>query len=127
MHRSVKILGFPAALALVTCAMASAEAAEKKLAGSEITALYSGANTHGSTPSGGGTYHASYKADGTMSLQSGSYADTGKWSVEGDHYCSQWAKSRDGAKLCFEVYAEDGFYKLVDDKGATSFVYFDSK
>ena len=106
---------------------APAPAAEKKISGAELKVLLDNATMRGTTSSGSGKYTTKYLPNGTMSVTTNSgYTDSGTWVIEGDRYCSQWQKGRK-EKLCYDIFAEDGFYKLVDEKGGTEFSYIDKK
>ena len=93
-----------AAIAVSAAALAPPAFAADALTGPEITALLSDATTKGRAR-GGKTRTMKTAADGGMTLQMDDYSnsDTGKWWIEGDVYCSQWRKLRDGAKGCWDV------------------------
>ena len=96
-----------------------------RMTGEEITAALSGATIYGKTPKGKG-WTVRYLEDGSAKfvMDDNSWGDQGKWWVEGDHYCAQWKKVRDGAKGCWfmrhlagDRYAFDGIDGVPDNEG----------
>jgi hypothetical protein len=96
-------------LAAASILLAGPAAADEVLKGAEIRALLSDAKLKARAKNGR-TYTIRYLADGTATLQMDDYsfADKGRWSVEGDASCSQWEKIRDGAKGCWDVFSRGG-------------------
>lgn len=72
-----------------------------RLSGDQIKTLLGGAKGRGENFNGG-DYVIRYGADGSLKfddVESGA-SDTGKWTIEGDEYCSQWNRRNAGKKNC---------------------------
>jgi hypothetical protein len=90
----------------------ASSAGHGQLSGDDIEATLSGATAKGKTDKGK-PWSVRYLVDGSakFSLNDNSFADQGKWWVEGDRYCAQWKKIRKGAKGCWHVeHRQDATY-----------------
>lgn len=95
---------------LIAAALFSAIAAPAladALDGPAIQQLLSDATATGET-SKGKTFTIRYEAGGAarFGFDDGSFSDTGVWSVDGNRYCAQWVKTRDGVRGCWTVQAQ---------------------
>ncbi len=99
-----------------------------QLSGDQIKATLTNAKAKAETSSGK-PYRVRYAEDGTVtfSLDDNSYADRGKWTVEGNQYCAQWEKIRKGAKACWHIkhsagvkYVFEGIDGAPDNEAAIS-------
>ncbi len=86
----------------------------QSLNGTQISNLLSDSLASGKTDKGQ-SYTITYDADGDVRFKfdDNSYADTGKWPVDGDVYCAEWRKIRSGKRGCWTVVDEgdgDGQY-----------------
>ena len=100
-------LGLAVGLAIAMVASAGAEADERVLTGAEIEALLDGATAYGKNRRGG-RFQVNYGDDGAMTVSvSNGFRDSGEWSLDGDLYCAQWKKIRDGNKGCWKIIQKD--------------------
>jgi hypothetical protein len=73
------------------------------LSGEQVKQLLAGAKANGKTGRGD-KFETQYAANGNVTIEvSNGFSDSGKWSVEGDHYCAQTQKLRDGKKACWTL------------------------
>ncbi|MCP4330894.1 MAG: hypothetical protein GY791_21105 [Alphaproteobacteria bacterium] len=94
-------------LAFLLVGPRGANAEDRVLTAVEIEAVLDGATAHG-TGSRGAPYQVRYGDGGAMSLTTNSgFTDSGEWSLDGDLYCAQWQKVRDGDKGCWKVVQKD--------------------
>ena len=94
-------IGLGAALALAAVSPAVADHGD--LSGDQIKQLLSGATSKLRTDRGANV-EVQYAASGNVSVNSDTgFSDSGKWSVEGDNYCAEMTKIRNGRKGCWEV------------------------
>lgn len=101
--------------------VSTVQADGKKLSGDGIKALLSGASVSGTT-SKGAPYRVMYNADGTVSLATEYFSDTGTWRIKGDTYCAKWKTIRRGNEACFSMVSHgdvDYHFINVDGKGRT--------
>ena len=63
----------------------------------------------------GNYWYLTAKADGTIDVRQGRFQDSGKWYFEGTAYCTEYAKVRNGAKLCQGIGRVSGGYAYVID------------
>lgn len=84
--------------------MSSATMADHgQLPGDGVKKILSGAGGEGKTDRGA-TYEVRWADDGSAKLEvDNGFSDAGKWTVEGDRYCAQWKKIRNGKKGCWTV------------------------
>ncbi len=104
--RTIIAMGSAGGLALMAITSNFAAADESVLTGAEIKQLLIGATAYG-TSSRGAPYQVRYAADGSMSLSMSGFSDSGQWSLDGDLYCAQWNKVRDGKHGCWKVIQKD--------------------
>ena len=103
---------------LIAASTISTMADHGHLSGDEIKTTLVGAKLKGESSSGK-PYRVRYREDGTvsMSMEDNSFADKGKWWVDGTQYCAQWKKIRKGASACWHVEHRAGvkyFFEGID-------------
>jgi len=91
-------------LILIAASTISTMADHGQLSGEQIKTTLTNAKAKAETSSGK-PYRVRFAEDGTVkfSLDDNSYADRGRWTVEGNQYCAQWEKIRKGAKACWHI------------------------
>jgi hypothetical protein len=90
-----------------------AEAEERKLAGSEIRALLPTIIVRGNGTS------QSFSASGETTYSEHGRDNHGRWSVEGDLYCSVWPPNE--SKACYSIAVEEG----PPDGGPSTIIWSD--
>lgn len=75
-----------------------------QLTGDDIKKVFSDVVVQGST-SRGKMFEQRLGGDGSLKVDvlASGYSDTGKWTIEGNAYCSQWDKLRYGKKSCYNI------------------------
>lgn len=55
------------------------------------------------------------KQRGTSTNGGDKSKDSGKWTIDGDSYCSKWRKWADGKKICYHIYtgATEDYYSIT--------------
>ena len=82
--------------------------AQSYLSAEEATKLLSGKTEVGKT-SKGNDYSVHRRADGSQTLKTGNFKDTGTWRVTNDgKLCSKWTKIRKGKERCDIRISVDG-------------------
>ena len=84
--------------------MSNAVADHGEITGDEIKKVVSGATATGITGRGR-NFATKIGNDGSLkvNIAETGFSDTGKWTGEGDNYCSQFIKIRKGTKRCVTV------------------------
>lgn len=83
--------------------VSNASADHGNLSGKQVKQLISGATAEGKTDRGG-NFETRYLENGTVTIEvDNGFSDSGKWNVEGDHYCAQTKKLRKGKKACWTI------------------------
>ncbi len=89
-----------------------------RLAGDELTALYSGHTWTGKTAQGT-DFSQKLSADGTAVLTFKGKDDAGKWRVDGNKGCASWTKLRNGKEACVAIMRmPDGTYAAFHEDGS---------
>lgn len=75
-----------------------------RLSGEQIKEKLSGARVY-LTTSRGSLMQVDYAKSGKLSaaVEGGYFSDVGKWWIDGDTYCANWQKIRNGETKCFKV------------------------
>jgi|SRR5579872_1216866 len=105
--------------ALAALVIASPARAGESLTGEQITSALSGRVTTGYQDSGS-PYRITYQADGTQTLQSGKFFDTGKWVVRGNQLCLTWNKKFSGQEQCYLVSRDGNTISYFHPDGSAS-------
>ena len=93
------------------------ETGKKPLTSAQLEKLYSGKTVVGTNSTTGRGYQTKYNTDGSAILSSGSFTDSGKWWVENNAICLQWAIIKNGAKHCLQIYALGDKYESINSDG----------
>ena len=94
------------------------ETGKNPLTSTQIKKVFSGNTVAGTANASGHAYQIKFDTDGSATLSSGSFTDSGKWWVEGkDTYCVQWTTANNGAKRCLRLYDLGDKYESINSDG----------
>ena len=93
------------------------ETGKNPLTSTQIKKVFSGNTVAGTANASGHAYQIKFDTDGSATLSSGSFTDSGKWWVENNAICLQWAIIKNGAKHCLQIYALGDKYESINSDG----------
>jgi hypothetical protein len=109
-----KMIGVMIALACV-----AAHAQDTVVSGDEIKAKWAGKKlfTRGAN---GQLADFALMVDGSASISTNNFSDTGTWRPWEKGYCAKWQKIRQGAEACFTVLRRGSDIVILNPDGSTS-------
>ena len=108
-----------AAIALIGTSSASADHGE--LTGDQIRQTLAKAKVQ-LINDNGVKFDMRFEADGSAKMTGDNrFSDTGAWSIDGDRYCAQWKRFRDGGKACWAVkHLKNDDYRFQESRVAAA-------
>ena len=106
-----------AAGAIALIGISSALADHGELTGDQIRQTLAGAKVQ-LINDNGVKFDMRFEADGSAKMTGDNrFSDTGTWNIDGDRYCAQWNRFRDGEKACWTVkHLKNGDYRFQGSK-----------
>ena len=93
-----------------------------RLTGDALLEFVSDSTVSGLSERAAGWSYSVYRAPngrqrGTSTNGGDNSKDSGKWTIDGDAYCSKWRKWAKGKKICYHVYtgATEDYYSITTD------------